>query len=153
MQLLKYLKRICLINIISLIIIVVLFNYRHWQNKFFFESLIDSTRSYHIDSAFQNKRIDELLQSYHNFYDNSQRGCTGNLSLTDEQKDAFGKISTKLITLRTELIEYPKEYFHGRGIVLTAARKQLRYAKANLRMLETTGTRLPVQVIHHIVPK
>ena len=152
MQPLKCLKILCLINIISIISIVVLFNHRYWQNEFF-ESTIDSGSFNGNDSAFQSERIDELLRSYTYFYDDSRRVCHGNDSLTAEQKDAFNQIPAKLATLRTKLIEYPKEYFHGRGIVLTTGRKQLHYARINLRLLETTGTRLPVQVIHPIVFK
>ncbi len=53
----------------------------------------------------------------------------------------------KLVPFRTQIILYLNEYFHGREIVLTTGRKQFKFAKVNLKMLEITGTRLSVQII------
>jgi hypothetical protein len=69
------------------------------------------------------------------------------IPLTDNEKNAFDIIAIKMPTLRIEMMPYPNEYFHGRGIVLTTGRKQLKFARVNLKMIEITGTRLPVQVI------
>jgi hypothetical protein len=80
-------------------------------------------------------------------YENSLNECNTTKMLTDDQKDAFDIISITLPTLSFQIIPYPNEYFHGRGIVLTTGRRQLKFAKVNLKMLELSGTRLPVQVI------
>ena len=83
-------------------------------------------------------------------YNNSLDQCDIGKPLTDEEKSAFQTISDTLITLRTRMIPYPNEYFQGRGIVLTTGSEQLDFAKINLKMLELTGTQLPVQVTNII---
>ena len=153
MQQFKCLKIICLANIVSVFSIVIVFNYTHWQKNPFVTVIIAPTISPRTDTKFQNERTNQLLSSYEQFYNDSGKACKSNEPLTEEQTDAFNTISTKLLTLRTELIEYPAEYFHGRGIVLTAGKRQLKFAKINLRMLEVSGTRLPVQVHHHVFLK
>jgi hypothetical protein len=80
-------------------------------------------------------------------YEESVDECNTTNPLTNGEKHAFDIISVKLVTLRNQMISYPNEYFHGRGIVLTTGQRQLKFAKVNLKMLELTGTRLPVQVI------
>jgi hypothetical protein len=77
--------------------------------------------------------------------------CNITKPLTNAEKNAFHIISTELATLRLHMIPYPNEYFHGRGIVLTTGKSQLKFAKINLKMLELTGTRLPVQVLFIIL--
>jgi hypothetical protein len=79
--------------------------------------------------------------------------CNTTISLTDDEKNALDIIAIKMATLRTEIIPYPNEYFHGRGIVLTTGKKQFKFARINLKMLEITGTRLPVQVISFSLSK
>ncbi len=86
--------------------------------------------------------------NHSHMYDNSLDQCDIGKPLTEEEKSAFQTISNTLITLRTRMIPYPNEYFQGRGIVLTTGSEQLDFAKVNLKMLELTGTQLPVQVIN-----
>jgi hypothetical protein len=79
-------------------------------------------------------------------YDNSPRECNITVPLNKERLDALSNISKLLISLRQQIVPYPNEYFHGRGIVLTVGQNQLGLAKVNLKMIELSGTRLPVQV-------
>jgi hypothetical protein len=55
-------------------------------------------------------------------------------------------MSGLLQRFRKEIVPYPKNYFYGRGIVLTAGSNQMNYAEVNLKMMELTGTKLSVQV-------
>jgi hypothetical protein len=66
--------------------------------------------------------------------------------LTDDQKHDFRKMSDLLQAFRKQIVPYPNDYFHGRGIVLTAGRNQMKFAKVNLKMIELTRTKLSVQV-------
>ncbi|CAF0930915.1 unnamed protein product [Rotaria sordida] len=79
-------------------------------------------------------------------YDNATHACKIMKSLNQEQEYAFSTISKLLITLRQQIIPYPNEYFHGRGIVLTVGPHQLALAKVNLKMIEHSGTQLHVQI-------
>lgn len=153
MQRLKCLKMICLVNIVSVISIILAFQYTRWRANPFRTDVIIPKISSHYNTKFQHERTNQLLHSYEQFYADSGKACQRNESLTEEQISAFDNISAKLPVLRTELIEYPAEYFHGRGIVLSAGRKQLKFARINLRILEASGTRLPVQVILHVILK
>jgi hypothetical protein len=141
-------KTACYLNFICLFVIII-FNIVNLKSNFTSSLLIvNSTILHSINSSFRDKLINERLTSYSHTYDNE---CNTTRSLNDDQVVAFGKISKKLATLRTQIISYPNEYFHGRGIVLTTGLGQLRFAKVNLKMIELTGTRLPVQVLSIIL--
>ncbi|CAF4331056.1 unnamed protein product, partial [Rotaria sordida] len=51
-----------------------------------------------------------------------------------------------LIKLREQIVPYPEEYFEGRGIVLTVGFAQASSEKVTLKMIELSGTQLPVQI-------
>ena len=138
MNLLKYIKIICYLNFIFFVVII-LFTTRKTKNN--------SSNSSIVNLSFRETLINEHLASYSRMYDNSINECNITNPLTDDQKRAFHNISKKLTSFRTKMIPYPNEYFHGRGIVLTVGLGQLKFAKVNLKMIEITGTRLPVQVI------
>jgi len=99
-----------------------------------------------ISSSFRNELINERLTSYSLIYDNLLNGCNTSEPLNIERQDAFDAISKFLNSFRQQMVPYPNEYFHGRGIVLTVGPSQLTFARANLKMIEFSGTRLPVQV-------
>ncbi|CAF3928778.1 unnamed protein product [Rotaria sordida] len=79
-------------------------------------------------------------------YDNASRTYNITRSLNKEQEHDFPTISKLLITLRQQIVPYPNEYFHGRGIVLTVGPHQLALARANLKMIEHSNTQLHVQI-------
>ncbi|CAF1325480.1 unnamed protein product [Rotaria sordida] len=79
-------------------------------------------------------------------YDNISSECNKTQCLSEAQRKTFLAISKLLIALREQLVSYPNEYFHGRGIVLTTGSNQLKFTKVNLKMMEFSGTRLNVQV-------
>jgi hypothetical protein len=79
-------------------------------------------------------------------YDNLSSECNISSSLTSKQNESFLTISKVLDSLRQQIVPYPNEYFHDRGIVLTVGMKELKLARSNLRMLQLSNTRLPVQV-------
>ncbi len=115
-------------------------------------SFVNLLNSYSNDSSFRNELINQRLTSYLLMYENSSYECDISTPLTTQQNRSFSAISKSLDSLRQKIVPYPNEYFHGRGIVLTLGMKQLKYAKANLKMLELSNTRLPVQV-NRIVSK
>lgn len=147
---LKCTKTICYLNFIFLIIFVT-FTIINSKTNAFLPLLVYSTTSHSINSSFQNERINQLLASYSYVYEKALDECDTTYSLTDYQQDVFHRKSNQLIKLRTQIVPYPNEYFHGRGIVLTTGSAQLKFARVNLKMLEKTGTRLPVQVIFIIL--
>ena len=116
----------------------------------FLPFVFNSATARFIYISFRYERINQLLASYSYRYEHSLVECDTTKPLSDRDRIAFDIISIKLLTLRSEMIPYPNEYFHGRGIVLTTGRSQIRFARVNLKMLEATGTRLPVQVIYTI---
>ncbi len=139
-------KIICFLNIIFLVVIIIYTNRKSETNSF--PPLVISSRtSPSTNISFHDERINQLLGSYSHVYEESVDECNTTNPLTNGEKHAFDIISVKLVTLRNQMISYPNEYFHGRGIVLTTGQRQLKFAKVNLKMLELTGTRLPVQVI------
>ncbi len=108
--------------------------------------IINSLISPSINLSFKDELINKRLTSYSQMYDNSSRECNTSRPLNDAQRDGFSAISELLISLRQQIIPYPNNYFYGRGIVLTVGPAQLKFAKVNLKMIEFSGTRLPVQV-------
>ncbi len=118
----------------------------------FQSSFFNLSNSYSINSSFRNELIHQRLTSYSLIYENSSRECNISTPLTAEQNESFLDISKSLDSLRQQIIPYPDEYFHGRGIVLTVGLQQMRLAKTNLKMIELTNTQLPVQV-NRIVSK
>jgi len=136
-----------IIGSINVVIIVILFINESSKTNSFLPLIINSVASHSINLSFRDKRINELLTSYSHVYEDTIYECNTTIPLTDNEKNAFDIIAIKMPTLHTQMIPYPNEYFRGRGIVLTTGRKQLKFARVNLKMIEITGTRLPVQVI------
>ena len=66
--------------------------------------------------------------------------------LDDKQSKLLSAIPKLLVELRKQMVPYPNEYFYGRGIVLTVGIFQLSFAKVNLKMIELSNTRLPIEV-------
>ncbi|CAF1218915.1 unnamed protein product [Rotaria sordida] len=75
---------------------------------------------------------------------------TGVCNITDnlprERPRILVNISELLIKLREQIVPYPEEYFEGRGIVLTVGFAQASSEKVTLKMIELSGTQLPVQL-------
>ena len=88
----------------------------------------------------------ERMATHRRFYDGSPTGCNTNPALTSELQQNFESITQFLIESRQTIIPYAKDYFVGKGIVLTVGRSQIFLAKINVKLMELTGTRLPVQV-------
>jgi hypothetical protein len=89
----------------------------------------------------------DRLASYNLFYNDSLPVCGDQTnSLHNDQKIDFHQISELLKTIKKKIAPYPTNRFYGRGIVLTAGPKQIKYAKVNLKMIELTRTNLSVQV-------
>jgi hypothetical protein len=116
------------------------------KNTFSFPPVFILSTSHSTNLSFRDELINEHLASYSRTYDNSSYECNISKPLSAVQKHEFPIISQLLITLREQIISYPNEYFHGRGIVLTVGLDQWSFAEINLKMILLTGTRLPVQV-------
>jgi hypothetical protein len=56
----------------------------------------------------------------------------------------FDEISQSLVRFAGEMVSYPEKHLYGREI-----RFKMQYLRVNLKMMELTRTRLPVQVIEH----
>ncbi|CAF1463033.1 unnamed protein product [Adineta ricciae] len=108
-------------------------------------SLPSMARSSHIMIDFE-KLVSERLASHTDFYNSSPSVCNMSAPLTSEQRQNFDQIRQFLIESREKFKPYPEDYFHGRGIVLTIGKFQIPYAKVNLKMIQFTGTVLPVQI-------
>lgn len=102
---------------------------------------------------FKQQLFDKRLVSYNLQYPDFFPVCneTGK-PLNDRKNHSMQKILELLQTYPKQIIPYPTDYFHGRGIVLTTGTKELKYARVNLKMLELSGTKLPVQVRSNHLP-
>jgi hypothetical protein len=143
---LPFIKAICYINIICLFLIILILKLEPKSTPFSLVTVVNSLTSSSIKSPFRDELINERLTSYSRIYDNSLRECNTSEPLDDQRKNDFSAVSKLLISLRQQIVPYPNEYFHGRGIVLTVGPSQLQLTRVNLRMIEFSGTRLPVQV-------
>lgn len=79
-------------------------------------------------------------------HNDTSTDCGGAASDTKPRPLNIDVASEMLHTLRPDVISYPVGYFRGRGIVLSVGPSQISFAKVNLKMIEHTGTQLPVQV-------
>jgi len=102
--------------------------------------------SHFNDTYFKQHLFSERLSSYNLLYNDLFPLCNNTNLLTDDQKRDFPRMSELLQKFRKQIVPYPNNYFYGRGIVLTAGPNQLKFAKVNLKMIELSGTKLPVQV-------
>jgi hypothetical protein len=108
--------------------------------------VVDVRISHLIDTSFKQQLFNEHLSTYKILYNNLLPVCNTTNSLNTDQQRDFHRMSELLKTFRQQIIPYPNNYFYGRGIVLSVGPNQLKYAKVNLKMIELTLTRLPVQV-------
>lgn len=147
MRLLKTMRKIVYVSIIGLFVLswIMKSKYIHPFN----ETTRSPLESYLTDRSFRKELIAERLESHSHVYDKTEIGCLTNRSLSADEQINFDEISRSLIELRGEMITYPENHFHGRGIVLTVGLAQMKYLQVNLKMMELTRTRLPVQVIEH----
>lgn len=109
-------------------------------------SNIKFSNSRPISATFRNQLIDQRMLSHLRLYENGSSVCEISQANDVEQNRSFHEILSRLHSLRQEIVPYPNDYFHDRGIVLTVGLHQLIFAKINLKLIELTGTRLPVQV-------
>lgn len=137
-------KRKLFYIIISLIsFIIIKFNYLSLLSSFFEAQIVIPNPNH---TYFKQQLFKERLASYNRRYDDSLPVCNKTNTLTDDQKHDFRKMSDLLQAFRKQIISYPTDYFHGRGIVLTAGLNQMKFARVNLKMIELTRTKLSVQV-------
>jgi hypothetical protein len=148
---LPFIERICYLSILLLFLIII-HTGENVENNFTLCPGISSLTLHLINSSLRDELVNERLASYSQLYDNSSNGCNKTNRLNKRQEKIFSKMSQLLIRLRKQMISYPDEYFHGRGIVLTVGPNQLDFAEVNLKMIERSGTRLGVQV-NNIVPR
>ena len=104
-------------------------------------------KSYLTDRKFRQELIKERLKSHSRVYNRKKIGCVTDRTLSADEESNFDQISRSLVRFAGERVSYSRKHFHGRGIVLTVGRAQLRYLRVNLKMMELTRTRLRVQVI------
>ena len=141
------LRNICYLNRIAyfflfIVLIILLHSKTHWWGS----SDVDSTTLRISDPSFRNELIHRHLASYSRTYGKANAQCETNKTLSADQRETFSRMSQVLVTLRQQMIPYPAGHFRGRGIVLTVGTNQLPFAKVNLKMIEHTATRLPVEV-------
>ena len=131
--------------IISLIILIVIADHYLSSKSSVPKVCIVSS---HVNPAyFQEELFRERLVSYNLQYPDSFSICNKiGKPLNDRKNRSMHKIFGLLRRFRKKIIPYPIDYFNGRGIVLTSGPSQLKYARVNLKMLELSRTRLPVQV-------
>ena len=145
MRLLKTMRTIVYVSIIGLVVLFLIIKSKYApQLK---ETTQSPSESYLTDRSFREELINERLKSHSNVYDKTEIGCLTNRSLSADEQINFDEISQSLIELRGEMVPYPQNHFHGQGIVLTVGLVQMTYLRVNLKMMELTRTRLPVQVI------
>ncbi len=139
-------KAVSYLYLICLFLIILILKWEPIKTPFSSIPVVKSLTARSISLSFRDELINERSTSYSRIYDNSLRECNISEPLDIERKDAFFAISKFLNSFRQQMVPYPNEYFHGRGIVLTVGPSQLTFARANLKMIEFSGTRLPVQV-------
>lgn len=98
------------------------------------------------NSSFRTKLIYKRLKSHSRMYDHVRIECNISQPLNIQLENEFIEISKTLSLFQQKIISYPNEHFQGRGIVLTGGSTQLRYIKVNIKLIELSGTQLPVQV-------
>jgi hypothetical protein len=103
---------------------------------------------YTTNQSFWNELIVERMASHSSMYDDRKRECRRKRPTSDGENARYAEASRLLDTFSRTHIEYPQHYFSGRGIVLTVGMAQIPLAKVNLKMIEHSATRLPVQVEH-----
>ena len=109
---------------------------------------ISNARS--INSTFRNELIDQRLKSHFSMYENSSQECDMSKPLTTQQNQTFSTILKSLDSLRQQLVPYPNDYFHGRGIVFSVGLRDIKLIRSNLKVIALIDTRLPIQVNRNI---
>ncbi|CAF3720196.1 unnamed protein product [Rotaria sordida] len=141
----KFITVTCCLHTIILFLLIIFIIWK-LPSYFILSSCVTSSALNLIHASFKDELIDEHLASYSLMYNNESRVCNRERPLNRAQERDFSAISKLLITLREQIVPYPNEYFHGRGIVLTVGQHQLKFAKVNLKMIEHSGTQLDIQI-------
>jgi hypothetical protein len=101
---------------------------------------------YYVNTG-NNHLVNNRLKSYTQFFGESSPLCNTTEASPNGLQQHLSKTLQVLTQFRQQALPlYPEDYFNGRGIVLTAGILQIAQSKVNLKMMERTGTRLPVQV-------
>jgi hypothetical protein len=121
-----------------------------FKQHLFHEGLSISNLRYNISHSnnisFKQQLFYERLASYNLFYNDSFPVCNRTNPLTNTQKRDFQRMSELLQKFEEQIVPYPTNHFYGRGIVLSVGSRQIKFAKVNLKMMEFTRTKLPLQV-------
>ena len=148
---------ICFLHAVLFILFICITEIRRKESSFSLTHILDLSnsaqtanvtlsKSHPISASLRNELIDQHLLNHIRLHENVSSVCETSKANNAEQNRSFNDILRLLNSLRREIVPYPNDYFHGRGIVLTVGLSQLKYAKVNLKMIELSGTRLPVQV-------
>lgn len=109
-------------------------------------TITSPVKFYKTSEKFRRKLIKEHLKSYSTIYDDKRNICKDKNDLDADKKSEFAQISQIFQEIRRQVPEYPKSHFFGRGIVLTGGSVQFSFMKINLKMIQLTSTRLPIEV-------
>lgn len=138
-------KRLIIINVF---LIIILYSIVERRARYVDKLSSYKTTVHAQNYFFRQKLVRQLLASHSNFYGAKLNNCNIVDPFTHERSRVLVNISQLLIKLREQIVAYPEENFQGQGIVLTVGMAQVSFEKINLKMIELSGTRLPVQVKH-----
>jgi hypothetical protein len=93
-----------------------------------------------------DKAVRRLLDTHDRIYNNRSATCQLDDELTPEENQTLNDAGRLIPQLKNRLVQYPHEYFKGRGIVLTVGPKQILHTRFNLRIIEWSRTKLPVEI-------
>lgn len=139
MDIFLFIKGFLFLNILCTLLLILLFHIRSGDKISILPSLfMNLSKSQAIQTSFKEKLIEQYLKNHFETYASSVQRCNETRQFLSD-----------MLKLHEQMISYPNEYFYGRGIVLTVRIFQLKFTKINLKMMELSNTRLPVEVMRY----
>ena len=100
-----------------------------------------------VASDFLNAIADQRFATYSKRYESGNFKCSFNNSKNNTEDEAVLKtIADRLKSSSKLIVPFPLKHYSGRGIVFTIGSAQIKYAKVNLKMIEFSSSKLPVEV-------
>jgi hypothetical protein len=143
------LRHVILFVIIGLYFIVTDFTSKSSLPSFIINALVFREKLFllfGIEKHIFDETIQHLLFTHDRVYNNPSAYCGRGGKLNPKDNQTLNGVARLLPQLRTQLVQYPHEYFKDRGIVLTVGPNQMPHTRFNLRIIEWSRTKLPVEV-------
>ncbi|CAF4352343.1 unnamed protein product [Rotaria socialis] len=134
-----------LLVLLNLFVIIILYYVAERRSQYI-GNIVSYQNSFHAQRfIFRKELIRQFLASHSRFYGYSADACNVTNGVNREQPRILFNVSELLAKLPQQVVPFPEAIFEGQGIVFIVGYAQASIEKVSLKMIELSGTKLPVQ--------